>query len=72
MLFATSRPESRLPINGNLIISIVLVHFPTKISSYNIMRRATEEEIEAKHSDFSLDRDTSPHREGPHHGVPMK
>jgi hypothetical protein len=36
------------------------------------MRKATDDEIKSKHSDFSLDRDTSPHAEGPHHGVPMK
>uniref|UniRef100_A0A914DS89 Hypervirulence associated protein TUDOR domain-containing protein n=1 Tax=Acrobeloides nanus TaxID=290746 RepID=A0A914DS89_9BILA len=41
----------------------------TAYKRYNIMRKATNEEIKEKHSDFKLDRDTSPHAEGPHHGV---
>lgn len=36
------------------------------------MRKASKEEIDSGHSDFSLDRDTSPHAEGPHHGVPLR
>ncbi|PAV84492.1 hypothetical protein WR25_25242 [Diploscapter pachys] len=43
----------------------------TAYKRYNIMRDATEEEVEKKNSEFNLDKDTSPHVEPPHHGVPI-
>ncbi|KAH7724989.1 hypothetical protein AAVH_07581 [Aphelenchoides avenae] len=43
----------------------------TAYKRYNIMRKANEEEVETKHSDFSLDKDRSRHAEPPHHGVPL-
>ncbi|KAI1709103.1 hypothetical protein DdX_11501 [Ditylenchus destructor] len=44
----------------------------TAYKRYNIMRKATQDEIQAKNSDFSLDEDTSPHAEAPHRGVPIQ
>ncbi|CAJ0917247.1 unnamed protein product, partial [Mesorhabditis belari] len=44
----------------------------TAYKRYNIMGEASQDEVETGHSDFSLDQDTSPHAEGPHHGVPIQ
>uniref|UniRef100_A0A915ENU3 Hypervirulence associated protein TUDOR domain-containing protein n=1 Tax=Ditylenchus dipsaci TaxID=166011 RepID=A0A915ENU3_9BILA len=44
----------------------------TAYKRYNIMRKATQEEVQSKASNFSLDQDVSPHAEPPHHGVPIK